>query len=239
MKTSNATNADRYRDVLERIQKIHEPYARFKHPLWAGLMAGKFEKPQVRVFLKQASIIPLYNHLYHGPLYVNCPDPNWREMIAEVVYEEGTGRIFAEGVPHWKLWLRLGNAFGIADEEMWSTEFCPEALAWRSFFHGICSGDFLVGASAHMLGAEAQVPGASGSVAEGLKKKFKLSDDDVAFYSVHDHADSEHSDIGRKLLSRFATTDEDMERVVTAVTQVVQVSQVLYDGIHECVKRAA
>lgn len=230
--------ADRYEHTLERIAKVHEPYARHKHPLWAGLMEGRFEKPQVRVFLKQAGIIPLHNHLYHGPLYVKCPDPEWRELIAEVVYEEGTGKLFAAGVPHWKLWLRLGRAFGIGDEEMWATEYCPEAIAWRSFFHTICSGDFLTGVSAHMLGAEAQVPGAVGSVAQGLRKKFGLSDHDLAFYIVHNEADAEHSDIGRRLLSRFAKTDEDLERVVGAVKQMVEVSAVLYDGIHECVKRA-
>ena len=235
---SVAAATDRHDKVLARIQTIHEPYARYKHPLWAGLMAGKFERAQVREFLKQASIIPLYNHLYHGPLYVKCPDPDWREMIAEVVYEEGTGKLYAEGIPHWKLWLRLGRAFDISDEEMWNTEFCPEALAWRSFFHTICSGDFLTGVSAHMLGAEAQVPGAAGSVADGLKLKFNLSDHDLAFYIVHDHADAEHSDIGRKLLTRFAKTDDDCERVVSAVKQMVEVSSVLYDGIHACVKRA-
>ena len=66
--------------VLERIAKIHEPYSRYKHPLWAGLMEGRFEKPQVKEFIRQAGNIPLFNHLYHGPLYVKCPDPQWREM---------------------------------------------------------------------------------------------------------------------------------------------------------------
>ena len=228
---------DRYQSTLARIQEIHAPYARHKHPLFAGLMEGRLERPQVRVYLQQFSIIPLYNHLYHGPLYMNCPDPEWRAMIAEVVYEEGTGKLFASGTPHWKLWLRLGNAFGISDEQMWNTEFCPEALAFRSFFTMICRGDFLTGVSAHMLGAEAQVPGASGSVAGGLRKKFGLSDHDLAFYIVHDEADSEHSDIGRRLLTRFARTDEDCERVVEAVKQMVEVSKVLYDGIYECVMR--
>ena len=55
-----------------------------------------------------------------------------------------------------------------------------------------------------MLAGEAQVPGASGSVAGGLKKKFNLTDADIAFYTVHDHADGEHSDAGREMLSRFA-----------------------------------
>lgn len=133
--TATATmGPESYDSVLARIQRIHEPYARHKHPLWHGLTEGEFDRRQVAEFLKQASIIPLYNHLYHGPLYVVCPDPEWRAMIAEVVYEEGTGRIHADGVPHWKLWLRLGNAFGVSDSEMWSTEFCPEATAYRAFF---------------------------------------------------------------------------------------------------------
>jgi pyrroloquinoline quinone (PQQ) biosynthesis protein C len=225
--------------VLGRIAKVHEPYSRYKHPLWAGLMEGRFEKPQVKEFIRQAGIIPLFNHLYHGPLYVKCPDPQWREMIAEVVYEEGTGRMFADGVPHWKLWLRLGHVFGLSDEEMWNADFCPEGIAYRAFFHNICSGDFLEGVSAHMLGSEAQVPGAVGSVSKGLKKKFGLSDHDLAFYIVHNHADSEHSNVGRKLLARFARTDEDFERVVVAVTQMVQVTQVLSNGILDRVQRAA
>ncbi len=224
--------------VLQRIARVHEPYSRYKHPLWRGLMDGSFERPQVREFILQAGIIPLFNHLYHGPLYVKCPDPNWREMIAEVVYEEGTGRMFADGVPHWKLWLRLGHAFGLSDEEMWNADFCPEAIAYRAFFHGICSGDFLEGVSAHMLGSEAQVPGAVGSVSQGLKKKFSLSDEELAFYIVHDHADGEHSDVGRQLLSSFAKTDADFDRVVLAVTQMVQVSQVLFNGILERMLKA-
>ncbi len=117
------TTPDRYTRALERIYEIHVPFARHKHPLWAGLIEGRFARPQVREFLKQASIIPLYNHLYHGPLYVNCPDPEWREHIAEVVYEEGTGRMYADGIQHWKLWLRLG----IGDRGMWATDFCAEA----------------------------------------------------------------------------------------------------------------
>lgn len=232
-------SAERYEQALAHIAKIHEPYSRYKHPLWRGLMDGKFEHAQVREFLKQAGIIPLWNHLYHGPLYVRCPDPRWRAMIAEVVYEEGTGRIHADGIPHWKLWLRLGNAFGISDEEMWATEYCPEAIAYRAFFHAICSGDFLEGVSAHMLGSEAQVPGAVGSVSVGLKKKFGLSDHDLAFYLVHDHADEEHSNVGRDLLARFAHTEDDVQRVYRAVTQMVQVSQVLFDGIHARIRGLA
>jgi len=237
MSTTSAST-ESIKAALDRIADVQLRYSRYKHPLWKGLMDGQFERPQVREFMLQMSIIPLYNHLYHGPLYVICPDPEWRELIAEVVYEEGTGRLFADGHPHWKLWLRLGNAFGISDEEMWNADLCAEALAYRAFCKEICSSDFLTGISAHMLGAEAQVPGAVGSVYEGLKKKFGLSDHDLAFYIVHNEADADHSDIGVRLLGRFAKSEVDLDRAVKAATEMVLVSQVLFDAIHRRVLSA-
>src|SRR2546423_1846178 len=82
----------------------------------------------------------------------------------------------------------------------------------------ICSRNFLEGVAAHVLASEAQVPGDAGSVAQGLKKQFGLSDEAIAFYAVHDHADEEHSGVGTKLLATFARTDADLDRVVNAVT---------------------
>jgi hypothetical protein len=45
----------------------------------------------------------------------------------------------------------------------------------------------------------------------------------------------EHSGVGRRLLASLAKTDEDLERAVKAVSDMVRVAQVLYDGIYECV----
>ena len=41
-----------------------------------------------------------------------------------------------------------------------------------------------------------------------------------------------------EMLSRFARTDEELERVVRVVTQTLEVSKMLYDGIHRCVLNA-
>ena len=81
----------------------------------------KWSKKQVQEHIKQFAIIPLFNHGYHGRLYVNCPDPEWRVMLAEVVYEEGTGRLFSDGVSHHELYLRLGEAMDISRDEMRAT----------------------------------------------------------------------------------------------------------------------
>ena len=239
MTTNRTAGNDEIKFVLERIQAIHDALPRGKHPLWTGLVAGDFSKAQVCELIRQAGIIPLYNNLYHGPLYVVCPDPEWREMIAEVVYEEGTGKLFAGGIAHYRLYLRLGEAFGITKEEMWNTDYCPEAIAFKSYFHNVCSKNFLEGVSAHMLGAEAPVPAVFNPVSRALKAQFELSDEDIAFYTVHEEADSEHSDIGRRLLERFAVTKEDTALVLKSVKDMVTISHVLWNGIYARVQAVA
>lgn len=226
----------KHAETLERIQAIHRAKPRWAHPLWEALLAGKLNKAQVQEHVKQFSIIPLYNHLYHGRLYVICPDSEWRSMLAEVCYEEGTGRLFAGGISHHFLYLRLGEALGIGKEEMYATKFCPEAIALRSYFEYICGKNILEGVAGHMLGAEAQVPGTSGRAGIALQKAFGLSDDDIAFYTVHEEADEEHTSIGLRLLERFAERDDDLELVVKTVQDMVDVHYVFYDGIYRRVQ---
>lgn len=109
--------------TLEAVEQAHRDKPFYEHPLWAGLLEATFSKEQVKEFVRQFGIIPLHNHNYHGRLYVNCPNPHWRTRIAEVVYEEGTGRLFADGIPHNRLYLDVGNDLGISDEEMWGTHY--------------------------------------------------------------------------------------------------------------------
>jgi pyrroloquinoline-quinone synthase len=181
-------------------------------------------------------VIPLYNHRYHGRLYVVCPDPGWRQKLAEVSYEEATGRLFAGGVPHYELYLRAGEAMGISREEIYGTELCAGAIAFRAYFEYICGKSFLEGVSAHMLAAEAQVPGVSGKVGRALMQRFGLSEHDVAFFTVHDDADKEHSNIGRVLLDQFAKTDDDLRLVVATVRETIDIAALLYDEIYRCVQ---
>ena len=72
-------------NVLEAIEQIHKDKPMYGHPLWTGMVENTFNIEQVRYLCKQHGGIPLHNHRFHGRLYVICPDPEWRELIAEVV----------------------------------------------------------------------------------------------------------------------------------------------------------
>lgn len=220
-------------ETLAAVRKAHDDQPFYEHPLWAGLLQGSFSKEQVKEFVRQFGIIPLHNHNYHGRLYVNCPNPAWRARLAEVVYEEGTGRLYSDGIPHNRLYLDVGNDLGMSDEELWNTDYCPEALGFQAYFQYMCDQSTLEGISCHMLGAEAQGPGVFSRLAETFKTKYGMTDKGAKFWIVHDEADKDHSGIGVELLVEFAKTDADRERVIEVVHETIDMTFLLYDGTYK------
>lgn len=217
--------------VLEEIDRIHEAKPIYGHPLWAGMLDDSHSLDRIRYFCKQHGILPLHNHNYHGRLYVICPDPAWREEIAEVAYEEATGRLFADGVSHHRLYLDYAAALGIPKEEMYAARYCGGVAAFAAWFSHICGKSFLEGVAAHMLSGEAPIPGTYGRIARRLQDRFGLDDKGVAYWRVHDTADDEHSGVGKRLLDRFAATQADLELVVDTVRTTVDVMHLMYDDI--------
>ena len=216
--------------LLEEIGQVHKEKNNYDHPLWQGMVDGSHNLEQVKYFCHQHSIITLHNHNYHGRLYVACPDPEWRERIAEVSYEEATGRLFANGVSHHKLYLAYAKSLGIDKAVMYATDYCAGALLFKTYMSDICSR-FLEGVSAHMLAGEAQIPGLYGKIANKLKEKFDLEDEGLQYWIVHDTADADHSSAGRELLDKFATTEEDRQLVLRTVRDMMNVMFFMYDDI--------
>jgi len=223
--------------VIEELNAIHSAKSRKRHPLWMGLMSGSLSRAKVAEFLRQFSVIPLYNHFYHGPLYVSCPNPEWRRRMAEVVYEEGTGGIYSDGVAHYELYLRMAEAFGISREEIYATEFCGGSLAVRHYFENICRTSFLEGYAALSLGSEAQVPGVAGRVSEAMVKHYGLTPEQAMFYTVHEVADSDHSGGAMEFLKEFAPTDVEVHKVTRAVRDCVETSWTMFEDIWHRVQR--
>jgi pyrroloquinoline-quinone synthase len=224
--------------LLQEVSGIVHERDQIHHPIHGLLFDGKFSRAQIREFVGQTSCIPLYNHRYHGRLYVKCPDHRWRVRIAEVVYEEGTGRLFAGGVAHHELYLRFGEAVGISRQELYDWPLCAEAIGFMTFFENICGRSFLEGASAHMLAAEAMVPGYAGKVADALQRHYGLTAEQAVFWTVHEDADKDHSDIGRELLQEFVRTEEDARLVRRAVRECVEMMWLMHDGIYRTVLAA-
>lgn len=218
-------------NVLDRIAEMHQTRTLYSRPLWKALVDGGLSRNQMREFAFHYSIIPLPNYNYHGRLYLNCHDYRWRSRIAEICYEEGTGRLFSDGKPHCELYLDFATAFDWTPDELWNAEYLPMAQAWKTWFERLCEESFLKGATAHMLSGEAMIPGTFGRIADRLQEEFSLNDSQVAFWRVHDVADGEHSDIGRELVEQFAPSEEDRQLVLRTVDLYKDVVFRMYDDI--------
>ena len=160
-----------------------------------------------------------------------CPDPEWREMIAEVAYEEATGRLFSAGIAHHKLYLTCATGLGLEPEEMYDPPYCPGVIAFQAYFTNICRKTFLEGVAAHMLAGEAAIPGLYIQIAHKLQEKFGLNDEAVAYWVIHDSADEEHSDVGKKLLDQYATSDKERQLVIKTAKQMLDVQHLMYDDM--------
>lgn len=216
------------KEVLQIVRDINEKSGRRKHPLWKAMVDGTLNRAQLAYLCKQHGIIPLHNHNYHGRMYVSCPDPEWRERLAEVAYEEATGRLYADGVPHYKLYLNYAKALGISREEMFNVDYCPSALGLRLFLSDACSR-FVEGVAAVMLAGEAQVPGLFGQIANTLEQKFGLDREATAYWTVHDKADEDHGDAGREILDRFVKTEAERQLVVETARQSNRIRALMFD----------
>ena len=220
-------------ETLQHVQDAISRNAWADTPLWQDLTSGNLNLEQLKEFVLQFGVFALHNHNFHGPLYVSCPDPKWRAMLAEVVYEEGTGNLYSNGKPHNELWCEFGEAVGLTRDEMWNAELSPVTTAFKGYLTEICHRSFLEGVSALMMAGEAQAPGNCARIAEALKKKFDLSDEAVMFWTVHEVADEDHSGTGRELMEQFAQTQEQRHLVVETVEEYLRVERALQRDIYE------
>lgn len=158
----------------------------------------------------------------------NCPDWDVRlriigacseEIIAD--HEHGGGR------PHWGILEELGTKIGLKTEEMRgakllaSTQMCW--LAWEAL---MSNRHWLDGLVANTCAERANVPG----YGDGLFKKggwfavererwgklFKLSNDDLEFFELHEAADIEHSNLGWQTIAERAERLGVVDQVVHA-----------------------
>jgi len=217
-------------DVLDTISRLNAESGRKAHPLYRALENGGLNRAQLRYFCLQNSVIPLYNHNLHGRMYVSCPDPEFREKLAEVGYEEATGRIYADGIPHYKLYINHAKAFGITREELYSVDYCASADAVLLFLSDACDR-FIEGVAAVMLVGEAQGPGSDGRIAQTLQREHGLSDEEVAFYVVHDKADEDHGDVGRFLCDKFVKTEAERRLMIEVAAKSNRIRRRMYDEV--------
>ncbi len=206
------------------------------HPLWLRIQRGELPREDVATFAIQSFLQVREFPRSISALHASCPYPEERAKLAENLYEEETGRISGCGLSHPELFLRFGSGLGLSREQLARGKPLASTAALIDWFElSTKQRSFIEGSAAMNLAAEGQVPGSFAPFARGLQKHYGLTDEEVAFWDVHETADREHSDVGKHIVLTFATSDEWQDRARRAVEHSLAMWWQFFDGIQAAI----
>jgi len=226
-------------EVVRRLDEVVDDFCRrtrfFREPLTPG---------RARMFVMQHRLNSRQrNSVLKLRVATNCPD--WETRLAiikscaqEVIADEEHGG----GRPHWQVLEGLGTHIGMSLAEIRAAQPLPSTrLAWLAWDGLMSHRHWLEGLIANTCAERANVPG----YGEGLmrahgwfgverqrwRELFKLADEQLEFFALHEQADLEHSDLGWRTVARHAQACRMEDAVVEACRVNLTVWEHYLDGI--------
>ena len=235
------------RSVLARLDRAVDDFSRRTRYFREELTKGR-----ARMFAMQHRLNTRQrNSVLKLKVATNCPDWETRlgiiracseEVIAD--HEHGGGRA------HWEILEDLGVRIGIPREKIRAAQPLPSTqLAWAAWEGLMANRHWLEGIVANTCAERANVPGYGTGIMKkhgwfGLERQrwgklFKLGDDELEFFELHEAADIAHSDAGWGAVERFAKQLHMEDEVVAACERNLAVWEMYLNGIGEAGDRLA
>jgi pyrroloquinoline quinone (PQQ) biosynthesis protein C len=227
------------KSVLARLDRVVDDFSRrtryFHEPMTRG--RAKTFAMQHRLNTRQR------NSVLKLKVATNCPDWDTRMGILAACTEEVIAdHAHGGGRAHWEILEELGTRIGLAKKQMREAQPLPSTqIAWAAWEGLMANRHWLEGIVANTCAERANVPGYGLGIMKrhgwfGLErhrwgKLFKLSEDELEFFELHEAADIEHSERGWKAVERFAKQLHMEEAVVAACEKNLYVWELYLNGI--------
>jgi pyrroloquinoline-quinone synthase len=173
----------------------------------------------------------------------NCPDWDTRmKIIASCAQEILGDHEFGHGKPHYAILEELGVAIGMDIDDIRTAKPVPTTqIAWLAWETLTRNRHWLEGLIANTCAERVNVPGYgegrirevgfSGVMREKWQAAFGLSDDELAFWSVHEEADIVHSNLGWQTIAAVAEQLRMEDAVIEACRVNLYVWECYFNGI--------
>lgn len=203
------------KEFTAELEGIYSSSFRYRdHPFIKAVAKGEAPLPHIREWGKQMYILLNHTGRSNGYIYANCPDPDVRMWLANVVAdEELTTQCGSDS--HLNLHVKFCRAIGLKEEELRQerpTAAMKEGLEWLMDVRK--NKPSAVALSTSVEGAAV---GLWSLLADAFRTHYGLSDDDVEMWTVHAEGDVEHGQLSRKLLLGYATTEEKQKEILETV----------------------
>jgi pyrroloquinoline-quinone synthase len=175
--------------------------AMLKHPFYQAWTAGELPLDSLRAYARQ-----YFHHVEAFPRAVSavhsaCPDRDGRRMLAENLAEEEG--IEAGKQDHATLWMMFACGLGESEAAVLAQPLNRETRHLIDTFRRLSAQSYAAGLGA-LYAYESQFPAVASAKIDGLIQRYAISDEEtLRFFTVHESADVEHSQICRGLLDRL------------------------------------
>ena len=203
------------------------------HPLVRRIAEGQLTIPELRFFAQQyyQRTARMFPKLV-AAIYSRCPDdPELEHMLLENVFSESG---FEDPTKeHKKLFFQFGRALGLSREDIERARPVPELhafIGWRDrIFY---DAPWLDAIAVQSFVFEGQNLKRAAIIAEGLRRHYPFSEEDIAFWATHgSEVEEEHADVGPIMVERYAASQETRDRLRAIVEEGVEVYWIVFDGI--------
>ena len=225
--------------VVRRLDAVVDDFCRrtrfFKEPMTKG-RARMFVMQHRQNTRQRNSVLKL-------KVAANCPDWDTRlRIIGACTQEVIADHEHGHGKAHWQILEELGTHIGMTLEEIRAAvPIDTTQIAWAAWEGLMANRHWLEGIVANTCAERANVPGYGEGVMRdkgwfGLERKrwgelFKLDNDKLDFFELHEEADIEHSDMGWQTIARFARELRMEDAVVEACRKNLLVWELYLNGI--------
>lgn len=225
--------------VIRRLDAVVDDFCRrtrfFTEPMTKG---------RARMFVMQHRLNTRQrNSVLKLKVATNCPDWDTRlQIIGACSQEVIADHEHGGGKAHWEILEGLGIHIGMKRADIRAAKpIDTTQIAWAAWEGLMANRHWLEGVVANVCAERANVPG----YGEGIMKKsgwfglerarwgklFKLSNEKLDFFELHEEADIEHSDAGWKTVATFAKDLRMEDAVVEACRKNLLVWEMYLNGI--------
>ena len=201
------------------------PKIRIKHPFLKAVCNGTATMDQIRAWAIQdyqfRAAVPRICMLR----YLACTDPE----IARKLWGWSRKRPAAwdtGSAGHNELAIRFAKSIGLTQKQLEHAELRPSTAAHLYYVELIIDTLPWFVVMSIQIGAEGTFGPAAAAIGNGLLKNYKMSPDDVRFFTVHSEADEDHSSLAEEIAVRYLHSPALQEQTYKATFRRMEL---LYD----------
>ena len=213
----------------ERRRYVREGRIQQPHPWRIAVANGSASREAICAYLKNRYYFLANINRKDAQIIANCPFSEARRaLMRKYIDEEGQDLAGGRLGPHYDMWLKVSDAFGIPREVMnsfsdvlpeyrYTVDAVFEFAKNRSWLEGLAAtyateGQMWRRYTPKEEHRDDRLPGEG----EALRLHYGLPDEAMEFFDVHSDANDEHGDICESILKQYGTTKEQQRKALAA-----------------------